>query len=123
MKYKYTGITRVIKAVGYSLEGIKATWINEAAFRQEILICIIMIPLGIYLGDTGIEQALLISSLLLILMMELLNSAIEALADCISQEWNPLIKRAKDIGSATVLMAICYSAVVWGLVLKTKFYT
>ncbi len=122
MKNQYTGITRIIKAVGYSLEGFKATWINEAAFRQEILVCIVMIPLGIYLGDTGIEQALLVSSLLLVLMMELLNSAIEAVADCINEEWDPLIKRAKDIGAATVLMAICYSTVVWGLVLKTKFY-
>lgn len=121
MKNQYTGITRIIKAVGYSLEGLKATWINETAFRQEILVCIVMIPLGIYLGDTGVEQALLISSLLLVLMMELLNSAIEAVADCVSQEWDPFIKRAKDIGAATVLMAICYSTVVWGLVLKAKF--
>ncbi len=121
MKHQHTGITRIIKAVGYSFEGIQATWINEAAFRQEIIACIIFIPLGFYLGDTGIEQALLISSLLLVLITELLNSAVEAVADCVSQDWDPLIKRAKDIGAAAVLIAICYSTVVWVLILKTKF--
>ncbi|MDM8566250.1 diacylglycerol kinase [Candidatus Halobeggiatoa sp. HSG11] len=117
MKHQYIGITRLIKAFGYSLEGFKATWINEAAFRQELLVCIILIPLGFYLGNTNVEKVLLISSLLLVLMMELLNSAIEAVSDCITEERHPLIKRAKDIGAAAVLMAICNSTVVWGVIL------
>ncbi|MCK5877961.1 MAG: diacylglycerol kinase [Candidatus Marithrix sp.] len=117
MKNQYVGITRIIKAVGYSTEGLKATWVNEAAFREELLACIILIPLGFYLGETGIEQALLVSSLLLVLIVELLNSAIEAIADCVTEEWHPLIKRAKDIGSAAVLLSICCSIMVWGLII------
>ncbi len=114
---QYTGLTRLIKAFGYSMEGLKAAWINEAAFREEVLLCIVLIPLAVWLGDSGIERALLISCLLLVLITELLNSAIEALADRITQERHPLIKRAKDIGSAAVFIAICYTIVVWGLVL------
>jgi diacylglycerol kinase (ATP) len=114
---QHTGLTRLIKAFGYSMEGLKAAWINEAAFREEVLLCIVLIPLAVWLGDSGIERALLISCLLLVLITELLNSAIEALADRITQERHPLIKRAKDIGSAAVFIAICYTIVVWGLVL------
>ena len=114
---QHTGLTRLIKAFGYSMEGLKAAWINEAAFREEVLLCIVLIPLAIWLGDSGIERTLLISCLLLVLITELLNSAIEALADRITQERHPLIKRAKDIGSAAVFIAICYTVVVWGLVL------
>ena len=117
MKNQYTGVTRLIKAFGYSLEGLKAAWINEAAFRQEVLVCIIFVPLGFYLGNTGVEQALLISSLLLVLIVELLNSAIEAIADLVSEEWHPLIKRAKDIGAAAVLVAISCSTLVWVLII------
>jgi diacylglycerol kinase (ATP) len=114
---QYTGFTRLIKAFGYSIEGLKAAWINESAFREEVLLCIVLIPLAVWLGDSGIERALLISCLLLVLITELLNSAIEALADRITQERHSLIKRAKDIGSAAVFIAICYTIVVWGLVL------
>ncbi|MCK5718002.1 MAG: diacylglycerol kinase [Thiomargarita sp.] len=114
-----TGITRIIKATGYSIAGLKAAWIHEAAFRQEVLLCIILIPLGFWLGDTGVERALLMSSLLLIVLMELLNSAIEALSDRLTQEQDPLIKRAKDIGSAAVFVAICYAGIVWTMVLAT----
>lgn len=114
---QHSGLNRLIKAFGYSMEGLKAAWINEAAFREEILLCIVLIPLAVWLGDSGIERALLISCLLLVLITELLNSAIEALADRITQERDPLIKRAKDIGSAAVFIAICYTIVVWGLVL------
>ncbi|RKZ43376.1 MAG: diacylglycerol kinase [Gammaproteobacteria bacterium] len=111
------GLIRLIKAFGYSLAGLKAAWINEAAFRLEVLSSIVLIPLAFWLGNSAIEQALLIGSLLLVLLAELLNSAIEALADCISQEPHPLIKRAKDIGSAAVFIAMCYTVLVWGLVL------
>ncbi len=114
---KHTGLTRIIKATGYSLSGLKAAWINEAAFRQEVLLCLVLMPLGFYLGDNGVERALLMSSLILIVLMELINSALEAVADRVTQEQDILIKRTKDIGSAAVFVAICYAGMVWGMVL------
>lgn len=114
---QHTGVIRIVKAFGYSLAGFKATWDNEAAFRQEVLLSIVLIPLALWLGDNGIERVLLISCLLLVLLTELLNSAIEAVADRLTQEKHPLIKRAKDAGSAAVFVALCYSVLVWGLVL------
>ena len=112
-----TGLSRIVKAIGYSIAGFKAAWANEQAFRQEVWLCVILIPLGFWLGEHGVERALLISGLLLVLITELLNSAIEAIADYVSQERHPLIKRAKDFGSASVFIAICYAVMVWGLVL------
>ncbi len=117
MTQKNTGWLRIIKAFGYSLAGLKAAWLNEAAFRQEVLLCIILIPFAFLLGNNGLERALLISCIILVLITELLNSAIEALADRISSEQDILIKRAKDIGSAAVFIALCYTILVWGLVL------
>jgi diacylglycerol kinase (ATP) len=117
MNKKNTGLLRIIKAVGYSLAGFKAAWLSEEAFRQEILLCIFLIPLAFLLGDNGLERALLISCLLLVLITELLNSAIEVLADRVSIEQHILIKRAKDIGSAAVFIALCYTTIVWGLIL------
>jgi len=114
---QHTGITRIIQACGYSVAGLKAAWINEAAFRQELYSTIILIPLALILGENGVEQALLISGLFLVLIAELINSGIEAIADCLTTERHPLIKRAKDVGSAAVLIAICYTAIVWGLIL------
>ncbi|WP_349648183.1 diacylglycerol kinase [Candidatus Parabeggiatoa sp. HSG14] len=96
---------------------MKTAWQYEAAFRQEVLLCIVLIPMGFLLGNNGIERALLISCLLLVLITELLNSAIEAVADRLTQEQHPLIKRAKDLGSAAVFVALCYTVLVWGLVL------
>ncbi|MDM8562912.1 diacylglycerol kinase [Candidatus Marithioploca araucensis] len=110
-----TGLTRLLKAFGYSMAGLKAAWLNEAAFRQEVLLCLVLIPLAFWLGENDIERVLLISSLFLVLVTELLNSAIEAVADRISQEQHPLIKQAKDVGSAAVFIALCYSVVVWAL--------
>lgn len=112
-----TGITRLIKAFGYSMAGFKAAWLNEAAFRQELYLAIILLPLAFILGETAVEQALLISGLFLVLIAELINSGIEAIADCLTTERHPLIKRAKDVGSAAVLIAICYTVLVWGLIL------
>lgn len=114
-----TGITRIIKAAGYSWAGLKAAFKHEAAFRQELALCLLLMPLGIWLGETGIEQALLIGSLLLVLIVELFNSAIEAVVDRIGTEQNELSGRAKDIGSAAVLIALLNVVVVWGLVLTT----
>jgi diacylglycerol kinase (ATP) len=114
---KQTGLLRLIKAFGYSLAGFKAAFVNEAAFRQEVILSIILIPIALFLGNNAVERALLISCLLLVLITELFNSAIEAVADRISEEKHPLIKRAKDIGSAAVFVALCYTVLVWFLVL------
>ena len=108
---------RLINAWGYSLAGLKATWTNEAAFRQEVLLAVILIPLGLWLGETGLERAVLVGSLLLVLMVELLNSAIEAVVDRVGPEIAPLSKVAKDTGSAAVMVSLLNVVVMWTLVL------
>jgi diacylglycerol kinase (ATP) len=112
-----TGLTRIIKATGYSLAGLKATFVNEAAFRQELALCLVMIPAGLWLGETGVERALLVASLLLVLVVELLNSAVEAVVDRFGHENHELSGRAKDIGSAAVFVSLANVLVVWGLIL------
>jgi diacylglycerol kinase (ATP) len=112
-----TGIRRVIRAMHCSLLGFKAAFTHEAAFRQELLLCIIMMPCGLWLGDNGVERALLLSSLLLVLLVELLNSAVEAVVDRIGPEHHELAGRAKDLGSAAVFLALTTVAIVWLLVL------
>ncbi|MDD2833303.1 MAG: diacylglycerol kinase [Methylotenera sp.] len=112
-----TGLRRLINAFGYSLEGFKAAFVHEDAFRQEVFLAMVLIPLAIYLDHTPVEQALLIASVLLVLIVELLNSAIEAAVDHTSTEHHALAKQAKDIGSAAVFIALVIVAVVWGLVL------
>ncbi len=116
-----TGVTRVINAFGYSMKGLRAAWVNEAAFRQESLLLLLMTPLAIWLGQSGIEQALLIGSLFVVLIAELVNSAIEAIVDRVGSEFHELSGRAKDIGSAAVLIALMNVFVVWGLVLYEQF--
>jgi diacylglycerol kinase (ATP) len=110
-----TGLRRLFNAFGYSLEGIKAAYKNEDAFRQEVKLAIVLIPLAIYLGEGGMERAIMIASVLLVIIVELLNSSIEATVDRISLENHLLAKRAKDIGSAAVLLSLVNLAVVWGL--------
>ena len=112
-----TGISRIIKATGYSWAGLRAAFKHEAAFRQELALCLVLIPLAIWLGQTGVERALLIGSLLLVLIVELLNSALEAVVDRFGGEQHELSGRAKDIGSAAVFIALLAVIVVWGLVL------
>ena len=111
------GIGRILRAFGYSREGLAAAFAHEAAFRQEVLACIVLAPLALWLGDSGIERALMLGSLLLVLIVELLNSAIEAIVDRVSMAPHPLSKRAKDIGSAAVLVAIANACVVWVVLL------
>ena len=111
------GITRIVKATQYSWQGFKAAFHNEEAFRQEIFLAVILIPLGFYLGSTGLEKALLISVILIILIVELLNSGIEAIVDRVSTDHHELSGRAKDIGSAAVLLSLVNAAVVWAFVL------
>ena len=99
---------------------MRDAWRHEAAFRQELLLVAVLLPLGLYLGDNGIERALLVGSLLLILIVELVNSAVEAVVDRVSSEHHDLSKRAKDLGSAAVMLALVNAAVVWGLTLSSR---
>ncbi len=112
-----TGLKRVIKAAGYSWAGLKAAFKHEAAFRQELALCLVLIPAGLWLGQNSIERALLIGSLLLVLIVELLNSAIEAMVDRFGGEQHELSGRAKDIGSAAVFVALLNMVVIWALLL------
>ena len=112
-----TGLRRVINAWGYSQEGIKAAFIHEDAFRAEVFLSVVLIPLAFYLGRSGIERAMMIASVLLVLIVELLNSGIEAVVDRVSIEHHLLAKRAKDIGSAAVFFALVNAVVVWVLLI------
>jgi len=112
-----TGLRRLLNAFGYSCEGFKAAFKHEDAFRQEVFLAIVLVPLALYLGNTGLEQALMITSVLLVLIVELLNSAVEAAVDHTSTEKHALAKRAKDIGSAAVFLALAIVVIVWGLIL------
>lgn len=112
-----TGLRRLMNAFGYSLQGFSAAFKHEDAFRQEVLLAIVLIPLAFYLGDNRVERALMIGSVLLVLIVELINSAIEAAVDHTSLDRHPLAKQAKDIGSAAVFIALIIVAVVWGLIL------
>jgi len=112
-----TGVARLKNALGYSLAGFRAAYTHEDAFRQEVLLAAILIPLAFWLPASPLGKALMIGSVLLVLMVELLNSAIEATVDRISLDNHDLAKRAKDIGSAAVLVSLINVAVVWGLVL------
>lgn len=112
-----TGIRRIWNALRYSLDGFKAAWRDEAAFFQETLLALVLIPVALALPVDGKAKALLIASVLLVLIVELLNSAVEAVVDRISPEKHALSKRAKDMGSAAVLLALVNLACVWLLVL------
>jgi diacylglycerol kinase (ATP) len=116
-KHKPRGLGRVLLAVGASLRGLAGAYREEAALRQELAFAALVIPLGLWLGHTGIERALLIAPMLLILIVELLNSAIEATVDRIGLELHALAGLAKDIGSAAVLMSFVLLIAVWLLVL------
>lgn len=111
------GLVRLINALGYSRDGLAAAWKNEAAFREEVLLAIVAIPLAVFLGETGVDRALLIGSILLILIVEILNSGLEAIVDKASPEKHELAKQAKDMGSAAVLLSLINAAVVWACVL------
>ena len=112
-----TGLKRLINAFGYSIEGFKSAFKNEDAFRQELILAIILIPTGILIGENGFQKALLVSSILAVLIVELLNSGIEATVDRISLEKNSLAKRAKDIGSAAVFLTIVNAILTWFIIL------
>lgn len=106
------GIRHLLQAAGYSLKGLQAAF-SETAFRQVLLLLLAGAPLGLWLSETRIERTLLVGSLLLVLVIELLNSAVEAAVDRINHEYHPLAGRAKDLGSAAVFMSLVLAAFVW----------
>lgn len=116
MKPKTKGIRRLINATGYSTRGLRSLWNNEAAFRQETALSVVLLPVIMLADISAAERALLIVSLVLILIVEMLNSAIETVVDRIGEEQNELSGRAKDIGSAAVLMSLVGAAAVWVII-------
>jgi len=119
-RYKPKGLTRVLRAFGASARGLAGAFREEAAFRQEIAFAALAVPVALWLGHGGLERALLIAPVLLILIVELINSAIEATVDRIGLERHALAGLAKDIGSAAVLMSFGLLAVIWLLVLLDR---
>lgn len=116
-----TGVARVIDAFGYSMKGLSASWKYEAAFRQEITLGLLLIPVAFWLAQTHIELILLISSIFWVWMAELANSSVEAVVDRTGFERHELSGRAKDIGSALVFMSLLLLAIVWGIVAFNRF--
>jgi len=116
-RLKPTGFTRMFRAFGVSMKGLAGAFREEAAFRQELALAAVVIPLGLWLGRNGIERALLVAPIFLVLVVELVNSAIEATVDRIGKERHQLSGLAKDIGSAAVFLSLLLMAVVWVLVL------
>ena len=117
-----TGVRRVINAFGYSLKGCRAAFKYESAFRQELAVCVLLVPLAFWIGKQWFDYVLLISTLIIVLMVELINSAIEAVVDRISSEQHELAGRAKDMASAAVLLALVLAAFVWGMVLYRIYF-
>ena len=115
------GLRRVLNATRYSLDGLLAAWRNEDAFRQEVLACIFLAPVALLLPLALVEKVALIAVLVLVLIVELLNSAIEAAIDRDSMEINPLGKRAKDLGSAAVMLSLLLAGTAWAAILFTRF--
>ena len=115
---KPTGLTRLLRAFGYSFQGFRQVWREEAAFRQEVGLSLLVIPGGLYLGRSGVERALLVSPMLMILVVEILNSAVEAVVDRSGTERHPLAGMAKDMGSAAVMLSFALLGTVWLLILS-----
>lgn len=120
-KPHHTGFRRLVKATDYSLRGLRSAWRHELAFRQELVIGLMLLPLAFVLGETPVQTALLISVCFLVLITELLNSAIEATIDRMGEELHDLAGRAKDMSSAAVALSLLLVWVVWGLVAVQRF--
>ena len=121
MKPGKTGIARLIAATGYSIKGIQACWRHEAAFRQEVVLAVVLLPVSFFIAKSAIQWLLLISPLFLLLMVELLNSAIEVVVDRIGAEHHELSGRAKDIASASVFLCLFLIAISWAVIAWTNF--
>lgn len=116
-----TGLHRLWHATRYSLDGLRAGW-GQTAFRQEALAALVLLPLSLWLGQSWLEVALLGGSIVLVLVVELLNSGVEAAIDRIGPEWHLLSKQAKDMGSAAVLLSVLLCAGIWGTALFQRFF-
>ncbi|WP_310609499.1 diacylglycerol kinase [Limnohabitans sp.] len=116
-----TGLNRVWHAFGYSLSGLKAAW-YEKAFRQEAIGAFVLVPLAFYIGQTWLEIALLAGTVVLVMVVELLNTGIESAIDRIGPEWHELAKRAKDTGSAAVLLSLLLCTAVWAAAIHAAFF-
>jgi diacylglycerol kinase (ATP) len=115
-----TGFSRVWHATGYSIEGLRAGW-GETAFRQEAIASLVLVPLSFWLGRSWVEAALLAGSVLIVMIVELLNTGIETAIDRIGPEWHDLSKRAKDMGSAAVLLSLLLCGGIWAAALFQRF--
>ena len=116
-----TGIRRILRATKFSAQGLAQAWRHEAAFRQELVLVLLLAPVAVWLGQTALERALLIGCCLIVLIVELINSAIEAAIDRHGDEHHELSGRAKDMGSAAVFVSLVLVAVVWGLIAAERF--
>ena len=115
-----TGLSRIVHAGGYSMEGLRAGW-HETAFRQEAIAAALMVPIAFWLGQTWVEVALLAGSVLIVMIVELLNTGIETAIDRIGPEWHDLSKRAKDMGSAAVFLSLLFCGGIWAAALFHRF--
>ena len=113
------GLGRLMRAMTCSRAGLTAAWKNEEAFRQELLLALVLVPLGLWLGDSGVERALLVGSVVLVVLVELLNTAVEVVVNRIGTDHHQLSGLAKDLGSAAVLVSLVHAVIVWLLVLLT----
>jgi diacylglycerol kinase (ATP) len=117
-----TGIRRILRATKFSAQGLVQAWRHEAAFRQELVLVLLLAPVAVWLGQTALERAVLIGCCLIVLIVELINSAIEAAIDRHGDEHHELSGRAKDMGSAAVFVSLVLVAVVWGLIAAERFF-
>ncbi|AVI62384.1 diacylglycerol kinase [Halomonas sp. M1] len=122
MKPRHTGLTHLMHSTRYSWKGLKAAFRNETAFRQEVVITAVLLPLAWWIADTSISWLLLVGSLFLVLIVELLNSAVENVVDRIGTEHHELSGRAKDIGSAAVMLSLIMAGLTWGVLGWQKFF-
>jgi diacylglycerol kinase (ATP) len=116
-----TGLQRILNATGYSIAGLRAAYLGESAFRQEVWLCVVLVPAAFWLGDDWVQTALLAASAGLVLVVELLNSGIEAVVDRISYDHHDLSKRAKDIASAAVFLSLVICGGIWLAALWHRF--
>ena len=119
---EHKGFRRIYNAFFYSMDGFKAAWENEEAFRQESILALVLIPIAFWLGESSLQVSLLIFSVLVVLITELLNTGVEAAIDRIGIERHDLSKRAKDIGSADVFVSLTALTVVWGFAIYDRFF-
>jgi len=117
-----TGIRRILRATKFSAQGLAQAWQHEAAFRQELVLVLILVPVAAWFGQTALERAVLIGCCLIVLIVELINSAIEAAIDRHGDEHHELSGRAKDMGSAAVFVSLLLVAIVWGLIATERFF-